>query len=78
MHKMLCRLHSAYLQPLVVSAYQISFLIQILNKNGPSTDPRGTPKSISVHLLKPVFSFVLWHLLVKLFFISFNDRKHVI
>ena len=62
MHKMLCRLHS---QTLVFSVGKNKSLIQILNKSDPSTAPCGTPKSISVHLPKPVLSLVLCHLLVK-------------
>ena len=37
----------------------------MLNKSPPSSDPCDTPRSISVHVLKPVLSVVICHLLVK-------------
>ena len=47
------------------SAKENKSLIKMLNKSGPSEDPRGTYKSISVDLVKPVLGFALCHLLVK-------------
>ena len=37
-----------------------------VQSTGPSTHPCVTPRSISVHLLKPVLGLVLCHLLVLL------------
>ena len=37
---------------------KISFM-NMLNKSGPSIEPRGTPDVMSVHLLKQLFTFVL-------------------
>ena len=52
-----------YLQTLIFLVEKYKSLMQILNKNGPSTDACGAPESICVHLVKPLFGIVLCHLL---------------